>query len=805
MARTRQIRRTDVISTEPIRFIRAIDIRFDVTNTRPNTRIYPFFDGIQIDQWSRSLTGQLGDHLVTDAAGNFSGIFSVPPMTFQTGSRLLRIQDNPVFNAGADIAGSTMGSATAEFTALGTLRRIRDTVTNITTVTVTNVVDEPPRPPADPLAQTFFTYGVTGGCVITKIDIWFQTKDENIPITLELREVENGYPSARLVNRHARSVLSPARVNVSNDSSVPTSFVFPRPIYLEENRDYCFVLLANTNGYNAWTATIGERSRETGVNIFEQPFIGTLFKSENNITWSAYQTEDIKFRIWRAEFNTNVSSSLNFIGESRPVLVPGDHFGVTSGSPTVTVRFDHLHGLTQDSRITLRSIPNTTMRGIPASALTGDFPVNSIIDENTITFNISVVPTSTGTLESAERVLRIDVDAGGSGYNLPPIVTISPPSAPGGVQATAVAEVANGSIFDIRVTNAGSGYTTTPTITLTGAGSGAVLTPITNTALEVTTNRVTNVYAPIIHTRALPNTEMSVSYQIVGETYNRLTLNNVNFERPNIQPKTSLIISNANRIGRLFGEPPTRVKVNLVSSNSNTSPLIDLNEFASLTTAAYIINNQEGEILTATTGTGSIASIVVTSGGSGYTGIPNVQIIGNGTGGAATAVVANGIITGINVTNTGTGYTQIPSIVITGGGGSGGAAQVVLTPFNTELLPSGGSAKSKYITRHITLDTVSNGIRLYSSIYSEQASNVDFYIRTSLSGSGVNHAELNWVKLGCQVERNLSTRFGQYFDYTFSLDDIPDFDVYDIKCVLRSTNRNTIPIVANFRNIILST
>lgn len=804
MTRTQQIRRTDVISTEPIRFIRAIDIRFDVTNTKPNSRIYIFFDGVSVDEWSRPLNGQPGDHLVTDAAGNLSGIFSVPPATFRTGSRLLRIQDNPVFNISADVAGSTMGSATAEFTATGTLRRIRDTITTTTTTTVINTIDEPPRPPADPLAQTFFTYGVIGGCVITRIDIWFQSKDSNIPVTLEIREVENGYPSSRLVNRHARSVLNPAQVNISNNSSIPTSFVFPRPIYLEENRDYCFVLLANTNAYNVWTGTIGERSIETGSNLFEQPFIGTMFKSENNITWSAYQTEDIKFRIWRAEFNTKMSANVNFVADAAPVLVAGNQFSVTQGSPTVTVRFNHLHGLTTQSRINIRTQPNIRYRGIPSANLNGTFLVRSVIDEFTVTFNVNALPTSTGDFRSSGSVLRIDVDNEGTGYTIAPTISISQPDDLGTV-ATATAVVANGRLIEVRITNPGSGYTTTPTVTIIGGGgSGAVLTPIIESMIEVTTNRVSNTYTPIIHTTTLPNTSIGASYQIVSESYNRLTLSDTQMDRPNIQPKTSLLVSGANRVGRLSDSPGTIVSMNLVSTNNNTSPFIDLNELTSVTTVAYIINNQDGESLSSTNATGSIQSVILISGGSGYTGTPTIQVVGNGSGAVLTATVTNGSITGINVVNPGTGYTKIPEIVITGAG-SGAAAQVVLTPFNTELLPSGGSAQSKYITRPITLGSVSKGIRLYSSIYSERASNVDFYIRTSLSGMGINHTELNWAKLECQVERNLSTRFGEYFDYTFSLDNISDFDVYDIKCVLRSSNRNKIPIVANFRNIILAT
>lgn len=66
----------------------------------------------------------------------------------------------------------------------------------------------------------------------------------------------------------------------------------------------------------------------------------------------------------------------------------------------------------------------------------------------------------------------------GSGYTLPPSVTISAPNDANGVQANAVTTLVSGgnSVGSIYTINGGSGYTTAPTVTLTstdGNGSGA--------------------------------------------------------------------------------------------------------------------------------------------------------------------------------------------------------------------------------------------------------------------------------------------------------------------------------------------
>ncbi len=72
---------------------------------------------------------------------------------------------------------------------------------------------------------------------------------------------------------------------------------------------------------------------------------------------------------------------------------------------------------------------------------------------------------------------------------------------------------------------------------------------------------------------------------------------------------------------------------------------------------------------------GPVTSIVLASGGAGYTSAPNVYIYGGGgTGATATVSLAAQAINTITVTNGGTGYTTAPTVNITGGGGTGATA-----------------------------------------------------------------------------------------------------------------------------------
>ena len=61
---------------------------------------------------------------------------------------------------------------------------------------------------------------------------------------------------------------------------------------------------------------------------------------------------------------------------------------------------------------------------------------------------------------------KIRVSSGGSGYTSTPTVTISSPSTSWGVPATAVAEISNGSVSSIDIISNGRGYTTPPSITI---------------------------------------------------------------------------------------------------------------------------------------------------------------------------------------------------------------------------------------------------------------------------------------------------------------------------------------------------
>jgi hypothetical protein len=74
---------------------------------------------------------------------------------------------------------------------------------------------------------------------------------------------------------------------------------------------------------------------------------------------------------------------------------------------------------------------------------------------------------------------KIIVGSGGTGYTSSPTITITPPSTSWGIQATANAEVRNGSITAVNIISNGRGYTTLPAITISTPNVGVTTATLT--------------------------------------------------------------------------------------------------------------------------------------------------------------------------------------------------------------------------------------------------------------------------------------------------------------------------------------
>ena len=253
--------------------------------------------------------------LVADTYGDLYGSFFFrdplttppPPLRFRTGTSAFKLTSSPE-NA-EPLPGSLLISSGE--TSYQTEGRV-DTFTTTVVQTVRRR-----RRWFDPLAQSF-DVGNPNGVFITSCDLYFSTKDEELPCSVEIRTCELGTPTTTIIPLSKKELL-PADINVSTDASVATKFTFDSPIYLEGGKEYALVVVSPSTEYNIWISRLGEEDVSTSglgesqkVLITQQPYLGSLFKSQNASTWTPSQLEDMKFTLYKAEFTAGTTGTVNF-------------------------------------------------------------------------------------------------------------------------------------------------------------------------------------------------------------------------------------------------------------------------------------------------------------------------------------------------------------------------------------------------------------------------------------------------------------------------------------------------------------
>ena len=125
------------------------------------------------------------------------------------------------------------------------------------------------------------------------------------------------------VKRNGKRAVSGVKISEVNHSngadSRPTTFFFDSPVYVQNGVEVAIVLQTDSDKYLTWISRMGERDVGGGRMISEQPYLGVLFKSQNNSTWSAYDFEDLKFTLYRASFDTNVNGKLTLTNDALDV------------------------------------------------------------------------------------------------------------------------------------------------------------------------------------------------------------------------------------------------------------------------------------------------------------------------------------------------------------------------------------------------------------------------------------------------------------------------------------------------------
>jgi len=238
---------------------------------------------------------------------------------------------------------------------------------------------------------------------------------------------------------------------------------------------------------------------------------------------------------------------------------------------------------------------------------------------------------------------------GGVGYTSTPSVQVTGASGTGAIVSATISQVINEITLDIP----GAGYNTAPTVTLVGGDPLEFATAVA--VLDATLTDVTiveggNGYVPA-------STTVTVSAPPAGGT----------------TATAEAVIDFGAYIPGITPGAVTSINILTAGSGYATSPSILINGVGSGASAQTII-------------TGIIDRIDVTNRGRGYESTPTVSITGGGGGGASATASRTGSVNTITIIDGGSGFTGNPSLEFIGGGLSNGSlnhAQAIVSAIDS--------------------------------------------------------------------------------------------------------------------------
>ena len=228
----------------------------------------------------------------------------------------------------------------------------------------------------DPVAQTFEIKPEhcpdSDGCYITSIAVHFATKDANFGVNFDLRTVEAGMPT-RTVLPFSKVHYDNHLINTSSDASAVTMVYFKAPVYVKAGRKYAFTIRPDGQvpTYKVFISKLGNADLLTGDTVTTNWGDGAFFTSASQ-AWTPITGVDLKFRVYRAQFDMSVDPSVT--------LVNDDYEFLTVQTSTGTF------------------LENEEVYKVPASFNTGNIAVtlptaNDLADANTV--NATAVGVST--------------------------------------------------------------------------------------------------------------------------------------------------------------------------------------------------------------------------------------------------------------------------------------------------------------------------------------------------------------------------------------------------------------------------
>jgi hypothetical protein len=696
-----------------------------------------------------------GDRLTTNFNGTVHGLFDIPntdSIRFRTGTREFRLHDSSLFE------GDTTSYALADYKAEGILqvkqqtiesvrnaRIVQENVTDSRTITQTTERIVSDTGWFDPLAQTFLVQQ-KGGAFLTSVDLFFATKDTNIPVKIEIREVVNGYPGKKIlpfsqvvknpedVKISSRRVTVPSLDNRSIASfDTPTRFTFPSPVYVQDGTEYCIVIISDSNNYNVWVSHLGDKIPGTDRFVSEQPYQGVFFKSQNASTWTSDDYKDLTFIINRAKFNTDVIGRVEFANDVLPkTKLETNPIQTAVNSSTIRV-FHTNHNMPVGSYVELSGF---TGNGLNSYDINKVHVIEAAdIDSYTIVLDYAVA-TETGFTGGNEMYASDNI-----------LMT---------------AMQANAQIQNFSETSIEFDATTTSGQSADGEEVPYLqnTTPIPIIINDTTPLEFPQVVASELNENTLLNREKSLTLRAVLRSSNDSL-------SPVIDTHRTSFIAVYNKIN---SSSPT---------NMNISELDDI----TISDNNYTIYFETDGIYTNDFNTKEQFKFASVG--------RYIRI----TGSSNPANNGSALIT--EVSSDGSYIKCDKTFVITS---SGDPIDVVFqSMYVDEIAPLNGSQYSKYLSKRINLANPSTFFTIRFAANVPTSSDVDVYYRLNKVGATGEFDNTPYVKINPDASIIKSNSGIEFTDNTYSASNLPAFDAVQVKLVFRSTNACRVPRIKDLR------
>ena len=720
------------------------------------------------------------NNLISNINGSLNLLYNIPnnsAIRFRTGTREFKLVDVPGPNDSFGSRGlknyeasGILQTKQSTFTATRNAELVQEPLTEnrVIVESTSRIVSDTGW--YDPLAQTFLIQNQPGGCFLSKIDIFFARKDANIPVTLEIREVVNGYPGKRILP-FSRTTLQPEQVNLSVSNvtvdgvtypkyDTATTFNFSSPVYVQNNGEYALVLLSDSDQYKVWISQMGDAIPDSTNTISQQPYNGVLFKSQNASTWTACQDQDLKFAIYRAKFDISNPGTIEFINDVIPLIRVTKNsddafpFQTTLGSNIVRV-WQQDHGMPYDivvgSKVTIAGI-TSNVNGIPLAELNGTKTISNV-DCDSYTFTTTTVATvsgyggPTGSTEEWTFTKNIQYDA------------IHP-----SIQVQSFPETS--STFSMKTA---AGRSIDGTETPYNIDSSFVPCFINDTNYFSTPRMIVSEINET-HT-GLSNTKPLSMVLSISSTSNALS--------PIVDTHRTSAILVSNKINA-----PTKDNMNVAVIDTVTSFTHTTGAFTFVVAGADTYLPDASITSTIAGVRTAMATIKIGS----YITISGATTSGNNKQVLVTGYKDDGTTGKLFVGSTLTGEASISGTTITN--------QVM---FYDEITPDGSSSISKYVSTNVKLANMSTYLRIKLSANVPNEANVLVYYRTSHSS---DLSTVTW-KLISSDSSLVKVINGDptFYDTDYSALNLTPFDTVAVKIVMQSTNSSAVPRIKDLRII----